>query len=455
MSRWDWPAWARPTDVVDLLRLASPIAVSRASMMLMGLTDTIVLSRNAPEELPYILNSWLPLGICLGVAIGLLLGVSILTAEMAGRGEQEDTGRIFRRGVWLSLFFGGIATVVVYFGAGPLFQALRFEGALLAGVTSASEIMAYGIAAHMLSTAAGNYLEALRRPIFVSVVMYFGVVVNLGFDLAFVSGFWGMPQLGADGVAIATSGTRWFITALLFVAVFLATPGFKRSKPAPKGEARHQIELGYGMAASSIAEWGAFNFTFVIATWISLVAGTLYGMVIHTIGFVFMAFLGIGTATSVRVAEALGRNESQNAQNAARLGVVTSILVGAMCALVMYFGSDGVANVFVSPDEVLNAVQLHPALSGLVAFSAMVVIFDGLQNVASMASRALGAVWSPSVVHITSYIFIMLPLAWYFGLHLEQGVAGVVMGVLIASCLAGITQVILLEYLSRKKVAAS
>ena len=84
-----WPAWARPSDIADLLRLSGPIAVSRAAMMLMGLTDVIVLGQNAPEEVPFVLNSWLPIGVSLGLTMGLLMGVSVLTAELAGKGQGK------------------------------------------------------------------------------------------------------------------------------------------------------------------------------------------------------------------------------------------------------------------------------------------------------------------------------------------------------------------------------
>ena len=46
------PAWARPSEILDLTRLAVPVAMSRASFMLMGLTDAIILAWYAPGELP-------------------------------------------------------------------------------------------------------------------------------------------------------------------------------------------------------------------------------------------------------------------------------------------------------------------------------------------------------------------------------------------------------------------
>ena len=141
MLKRDWPAWAKPTDIFDLLRLSVPIAISRSSFMLMVMTDTIVLGRNAPGELPYIMNAWLPIGILIGVASGLLLGVSVLTAEMSGRGEAEDTGRIFRRGLILALGFSVIAGLVVVSIADPLYRVLGFEGELHAGTTEVTRIL--------------------------------------------------------------------------------------------------------------------------------------------------------------------------------------------------------------------------------------------------------------------------------------------------------------------------
>ncbi|HAV50954.1 MAG TPA: multi antimicrobial extrusion protein MatE, partial [Brevundimonas sp.] len=116
--RLGWPAWARPADIGDLLRLSVPIAFTRMSKMLMGVTDAIVLGQFAPGELPYILNSWLPMGVSLGLGIGILLGVQVLTSELLGIGREGESGRIFRRGFVTSLVLGVLLMAVVYFSSG-------------------------------------------------------------------------------------------------------------------------------------------------------------------------------------------------------------------------------------------------------------------------------------------------------------------------------------------------
>jgi MATE family multidrug resistance protein len=116
------PEWARPREILDLVRLAAPVALSRASFMLMGLTDAIVLARHAPGQLPLILNGWLPNGVFMGFGMGLMLGVSVLTAELNGSGRGEETGRIVRRGLWVGRLYGILATALVFVIARPLLQ---------------------------------------------------------------------------------------------------------------------------------------------------------------------------------------------------------------------------------------------------------------------------------------------------------------------------------------------
>ena len=108
------PAWANPKDMLDLTRLAVPVAISRASFMLMSLTDAVLLGRYAPGELPYVLNGWLPIGVLFGFGMGLMIGVQVLTAELNGAGKGGETGRIFRRGMAVALVYGVFATA-----AGP------------------------------------------------------------------------------------------------------------------------------------------------------------------------------------------------------------------------------------------------------------------------------------------------------------------------------------------------
>jgi multidrug resistance protein, MATE family len=460
------PAWARPSDIADLMRLSVPIAISRMAMMLMGVTDAIVLGQYAPGELAYVLNAWLPMGISLGLGLGILLGVQVLTSELLGVGREKDSGRIFRRGLLWGALLGGTLTLLLIPTAGSFFHwifvtiAPPSEAAgidappevVAAETASVTRILAFGLMGHMLSQACSYYLEALRRPLLVTIVMYAGVVLNLFLNLAFVGGWWGMPQMGAEGVAWATSITRWLIVIVMLILVARLTPGFQRSPAAPAGEARRQLEVGTGTAISNVAEWGGFNITFVIATWISIAANSVYGYTVQVMGLCFMFYLGIASATSVRVAEAIGRGEMQEVKNAGRLGVVATIAMGVVLGIILTLFAGPISTLLVREDAVIGGVALAPAIAALLWLAALATIFDGLQATASFALRAQGMVWLPTIIHVGSFFVVMIPVCYWLGITQGGGALGVLQGAMAGVFVAGILQVALLEWKAARPI---
>ncbi|MEO0785865.1 MAG: MATE family efflux transporter [Pseudomonadota bacterium] len=440
------------------MRLSLPIAVSRLSWMLMGLTDAIVLGQIAPAELPYVLNAWLPIGIMLGFSMGILMGVQVLTAEKAGRGEEADTGRIFRRGMLHATALAAVFMLVAYPGVESFFRWVFVEiapprgaGALapeliVTEVSSVTRILILGLPGFLIGTVCSMYLEALRRPLLVTSVAYAMVAINLVLNLALVAGWWGMPQLGAEGVAWATTITR--TAAVIFFAALIVklTPALRGSLPAPLGEAHRQLSVGTGQAISNVAEWGGFNATYVIALWISASVNVVYGYATQVMGAAFMIFLGIATATSVRVAEFYGRHDTEGVRDASRLGVVATLLAGLTLGIALWVGRGPISAGLVDVDAVIDGVPIAASLMAVFWLVALATTFDGLQATASMALRAQNVVWLPTALHIGSFFVLMLPLGYHLGLTLERGARGMLEAAFLALLFAGIAQVAVLEW---------
>ncbi len=466
MTQRAWPAWARASEIIDLLRLSGPIAISRLSWMLMGLTDAIVLGqvKGQEHELAFILNSWLPIGITLGLGMGILLGVQVLTSELVGRGEEHLSGRIFRRGMGWAVLIGLGVTALVYFIAAPLFQLLFVEinpnENISASMTPEqfadetaliTQILSLSLLGFMISTVCSYYLESLRRSLIVTITSYLGVGVNLVIDLAFVLGWWGMPQLGGEGVAWATVGSRWAITFALIGLVIWLTPALKPSEPGPDDEPKRQLSVGGGTAISNVAEWGGFNLTYTIAAFVSVAVNAVYGYSVQIMGFCFMFFLGIGTATSVRVAEHVGRGNMQGVKDASRLGVAATFVLGTFLALLIYAFKDGVALLLVNSEASIDGTLLAPAIAAMLIYAALATTFDGLQATASMALRAQGVVWLPSAIHIASFFALMIPLCYVMSVTMGRGVQGMMEAVTITLLVAGGLQWGLLEWKTARR----
>ena len=133
-------------------------------------------------------------------------------------------------------------------------------------------------------------------------------------------------------------------------------------------------------------------------------------------------------------------------REASRLGVVASVLLGLLMAIGLVLLRDPIAVTWLNGSEVESAgAHLVPLLSIMLAAVAFVTLFDGLQAVGSMALRAQGVVWIPTAIHVGSYVFVMLPLCWWLALHTDYGVWGVIIGISVASMVAGVGQALALE----------
>ena len=446
MHQRAWPAWMQASQIVDLLRLSVPIAVTRSAWMLMGITDAVVRGRWGRVECSFVLFSWLPMGFALGCGLGILLGVQVLTSELMGQGRVQDSGRIFRRGFKFSIALGVAMTLIMYPLAEPMFRELGFEPDVAAAVGSCTRILSLGLIGFMVTAVCGMYLEALRRPIIATLIAYGGVFANIGFNILFVTGAGPLEPMGADGVAWATTATRSLLVIAFMVAIIKLTPAFASSPEGPSNEPKRQLSVGVGTAISNVAEWGGFNFTYVIATWISLQVNTVYGYATQLMGLAFMAFLGIGTATSVRVAEAYGRNDAEGVANASRLGVVVTVGTGILLGLLIYSFREPFSLLLLRGDAEMDGIFLAPALAALLMTVAFAVVFDGLQATASMALRAQNMIWLPSAIHIGSFFAVMIPMGYSLGLVQGRGAQGMIEAAFIGVFVAALLQVTLLEY---------
>ena len=441
------PSYLNRRDALDLARLAAPVALSRMSFMLMGLTDAVVLARHAPGQLPFVLNAFLPVGVAMGFGLGLVVGVQVITAELTGAGRELETGRIDRRGLVVALLYGLASAAVCALVAGPLLRWLGFDDAFTVPTARCTRILAYGLPAHMLFSASASYLEALRRPLVVTAIGLVAVIANLGLDLTLV------PQYGAAGVAWATTLSRYGMALVALVVVARTTPALVWGGSPTPGEFARQNGVGLGAGLANVAEWGSFNLTHVIATLTGLDAGALWGLTVQMMGSVFMVYVGLGSATSVRVAERFGRGDRQGVADASRLGLVAALVVGTLMAAAVWGARGWLAVSGLNAEGQPDGARLAPLLSRLLAAGAIVTLFDGLQGVASMALRAREVVWPPTAIHVASYVVVMVPLCWWLALGegpgRGQGVWGVLVGVAVASVLAGVLQAVLLEWYTR------
>ena len=107
--------------IVELLKLAAPVIVARAGLMVMSAVDILIVARYSSEELAYLGLGTLPASMLVTAGIGMLLGTMILTSHAVGAGRFEECGPIWRRSLPYALLLGILTALASLLGE-PFFR---------------------------------------------------------------------------------------------------------------------------------------------------------------------------------------------------------------------------------------------------------------------------------------------------------------------------------------------
>ena len=93
-------------------KLAIPVVISRLGAVGLGLVDTIVVGRFGTQELAYqsIANTLHTL--LLSVAMGLLQGTIVWTANAFGQGKYRECGMVLRRSIPYAVLIGVLLMIM-------------------------------------------------------------------------------------------------------------------------------------------------------------------------------------------------------------------------------------------------------------------------------------------------------------------------------------------------------
>ena len=442
---------AHRTTLKDLLMLAWPVVLARVGIMTMGLTDAIVVGHHSSKELAYHSLAWAPSSVILTTAVGLMMGVQVMTARMRGEGRYEEVGAVLRRGLVYSLQIG-IAAMILLSLIGPfLLPRLGFEDGLGEGASLPLMVFALSMPAYLISVAAQFFLEGLGKPKPGMWAMWVANIVNIALNIVLVPDMLGLGVHGAAASAWATFGARTAL-AIFLVVYILRLPEAKSwglfNKPKRDRETeREQVKVGLGAGASNFIEVGAFSAMTVAAGLLGANQTAGWAIVINTSAIVFMLPMGLSSATAVLVGKAYGAGDHEGVKRAGWIGMGVVAVLATIVGLIIWPTAGLITGAY-SNDAAVLAIAA-PAL----ALATLFFVADAIQVVAAQANRAAGDVLMPTVMHFVSYGVVMIPLG--FMLAPSLGVNGLVWSVIVASLISGVLLAVRFRVISKRAALTS
>lgn len=431
------PARARALrEAGAMLRLAGPVIVARAGLVIMLTVDTLMTGMVDAHEIAFLGLGLSPVMVFMLTTVGLLQGSLVLVAQAKGAGEHARCGAIWRvallHALGLSLVFGMIGFV-----AKDIFLAIGQDPALAAGAAEVTFHFAWGMPGMMMYVASGYLLEGIGRPRAAMIIMLAANVVNVFADGIFAVGWWGLVEpMGAIGAVITTSAIRWGLFAAI-LAVILTRPdraeyGITGADTPIRAIAGRMWRLGVPSAATGFLENGAYATLAQLAGLLGAASLAAHQVTVNVLTLAYMGANGMAAATSVRVGFAVGRGDRTGVSLSGWTGIVLGTALMSLVAIAFVTAPLAVADIFLHTD----AASLSIAGRTIVA-AGIFIVFAGAMASGMGALRGAGDMIVVMGCYALAYMAIGIPAAWMFAFNLHWGAPGLIYG-LLAGVLAGL-----------------
>ena len=408
-------------------RLAGPVILARAGLLVMVAIDSAMLGHYGTRDLAFYAAANAAQVVMILIAVGLLQGTVILVAQAHGARDHAACGAYWRVSFVHGVVLGVVMGLVCLLGRWIL-VATGQEAEIVEGAGHVLDMIAWGAPPLMMWVVCTHFLEGLSRPVPGMLVMGGAVLLNALLNWIFIFGHFGGPELGASGAAIATSLVRWVMFAALLIVVIRLPDARALGMNRPVSNfwevSKRLRRIGYPLGAARGLETGAFAALVMFAGHLGTVSLAAYQIGYNLIGLVFMVAIGTAGASVVRVGNAVGR---RNATDVRRAGWAGVLLVACMmaCFAGPFLGlGTPLASLYTDDPAVL------PLAASLIGICGIILVFDGMQAVLMGSLRGVADVWVPPGLQLISWWGVTVPLGYVLAFVVGIGVDGLMWGIL-------------------------
>ncbi|EAQ28270.1 Na+ driven multidrug efflux pump [Erythrobacter sp. NAP1] len=449
-TRLTWGQELRAT-----IALAAPLALANLLQMLTYAVDVIFIARLGEDPLAASTLSVSLFGMVLWALTALTGAVAPLIAEAIGARARtpRPVRRATRMALWLAVMSGtagmGVCLLLV-----PLMVLSGQDEALIPLANEYNSIVVFSMIPMLLAGVLRNFVSALGRPIFATLITALGIVVNSIANYAFIFGNFGAPELGLAGAAIATNITALVVLGAYVLAI-VTNPAlaryriFYRLHRADWTRMRQIISIGTPIAFTVMAEAGIFGAAPFLMGMFGPAQVAGHALAIQLAALAFQVPFGVGQAVTIRVGYFYGARDPVGITRAGWSALGLSVAFMSMTAAAMVLFPEALLSIYVDPQAAKNTAVVGFALQFLV-FAAAFQLVDGVQAVAAGALRGLQDTRIPMWIAIFSYWVPGIGAA--VGLGFGAGLEGVGVWIGLATGLAFAAVLLLWRWVWRERL---
>jgi MATE family multidrug resistance protein len=430
--------------------LSIPIIISQVGHIITSMSDNIFLGFIGIEEQAAGILSGNVFTLLLVFSIGMSQGLTPLVAGAHVNNQLNQKASLLKNSLLLNFIIS-----VVLFGLASIFAAnLQLldqpeDVAILA--RPFVEVISFSLVPIAIFFSLKQYAEGLtntRASMYISII---GNIINIILNYCLIYGKFGLPCIGYMGAAWATFWARVFM-AVAFALYIVYHKKLKEivqpflQEKITATQLQNLFSIGIGPALQFVFEVAAFAFAGIMAGWLGKITLDAHGIALSIAAFTYMFTSGISGAASIRVANYKGLNDWKNIKISGKAGFVLAGITMILFAGFFLVFYETLPTFFNKNTEVIKLS------AGLILVAALFQFFDGIQVTGLGILRGLSDIKMPTVIALTAYWVIALPLAYYLGFPLKLGINGIWYGLTAGLVFSAIALSARFNYILKKQL---
>ena len=423
-------------EVGATVRLALPLVLAQLAAVGTNVVDALLSGHFSAHVLGAVAVGTSVWTLAIVSGIGVMMAVPPSVAQLDGAGRRAEVGAVFRQALWLAVVLG----VLLWFGvrhAEPLVDLIGVTPSLRHDVGQFLRAISWGAPALTCYFALRGLSEglSLTRPSMMFSIGGLTVLAPVGY--IFMFGKLGLPPQGARGCGIATATVLW-LEMLGLLTYVLCHRNYRGLNLLERFEWPHWrrigalLHVGLPMAITLLAEAGLF-----VAT--ALLIGTMgedvvasHQVAINVASVFFMIPLGLAMAITVRVGNAVGRDDARGVRYAGFCGIGLALITQLFSAVLMLAFPHAIASLYTGNPTVIGLAAQLLMLAGLFQFS------DGIQVASNGALRGLKDTRVPMAITLFAYWGVGMPVGWWLAFGQGFGARGMWIGLIAGLSVAAV-----------------
>ncbi|EOD00595.1 MATE family efflux transporter [Caldisalinibacter kiritimatiensis] len=419
----------------SLFSLTWPIFIEILLQMLLGNADTLMLSQYSDSSVAAVGVSNQVLFMLI-VLYGILSnGSAILVAQYLGAKRKDRVQEVVIIAFIINLLIGFILSVGLYVFGINILQLMNIPPEILDVAVIYMQIVGgFSFIQALLMTA----IAVVRGHGMMKISMYVTIgsnIINVIGNYMFIFGPFGIPALGAKGVAISTTFSRFI--ALIVMLYIINTKlelktSFRNMNKYPKDTIKKLLKIGIPTAGEQLS----YNTSqIVITSFISMLGAqalTTRVYVQNIIMFIFLFAAAIGQGTQILIGHLIGAGKKDEAYKICLKSLRIAMVMVIIVTTLFFVLRKSLMGIFTDNPSIINTG------STLIALAFIIEPGRTFNLVVINSLRAAGDVKFPVYMGILSMWGISVVLSYILGIYFELGLVGIWISFAVDEWLRGV-----------------